>query len=101
MNEIMMMMMMMMTLIVQNGKFNYQWEIVAFLQKVLKKLAPYIQKETLMGSDTDVIDTVFNTLLQRFQHIQETLNDKGSEFIPESVELLYYHFQKIDMRRAE
>ena len=54
-----------------------------------------------MGSDTDVIDTVFNTLLQRFQHTQETLNDKGSEFIPESVELLYYHFQKIDIRRAE
>ena len=43
----------------------------------------------------------FNTLLQRFQHAQETSNDKGSEFIPESVELLYYHFQKIDIRRAE
>ena len=49
--------------------------------------------EVFMGSDTeDVIDTLFNTLLQRFQHAQETSNDKGSEFIPESVELLYYHF---------
>ena len=39
-----------------------------------------------MGSDTEhVIDTLFNTLLQRIQHAQETLNDKGSEFIPESV----------------
>ena len=55
-----------------------------------------------MGSNTeDAIDTLFNTLLQRFQHAQETSNDKGSEFIPESVELLYYHFQKIDIRRAE
>ena len=55
-----------------------------------------------MGSDTeDVNNTLFNTLLQRFQHAQETSNDKGSEFITESVELLYYHFQRIDIRRAE
>ena len=55
-----------------------------------------------MGSDTaDVINTLFNTLLQRFQHAQETSNDKGSELITESVELLYYHFQRIDIRRAE
>ena len=46
-----------------------------------------------MGSDTEnVTDTLFNTILQRFQQAQETSNDKGSEFIPESVELLYYHF---------
>ena len=43
-----------------------------------------------MGSDTEgVIDT------------QETSIDKGSEFIPESVELLYHYFQKIDIRRAQ
>ena len=42
-----------------------------------------------MGSDTeDVIDKPFNTLLQRFQHSQETSNERGSEFIPDSVELL-------------
>ena len=41
-----------------------------------------------MGSDTeDVIDTFFNTILQRFQQAQETSNDTGSDFIPESVEL--------------
>ena len=55
-----------------------------------------------MGSDTeDVTDTLFNTILQRFQQAQETSNDKGSEFIPESVELLYYYFQIINIRRAE
>ena len=55
-----------------------------------------------MGSDTNnVIDKLFNTLLQRFQQAQETSNDKGSKFIPESVELLYYHSQKIDIRRAK
>ena len=43
-----------------------------------------------MGSDTEgVTDT------------QETSIDKGSEFIPESVELLYHYFQKINIRRAE
>ena len=58
--------------------------------------------EIFMGSHTEyVIDKRFNTLLQRFQHAQKASNDKGSGFIPESVELLYYHFQKIDIRRAE
>ena len=58
--------------------------------------------EIFMGSDTeDVTDTLFNTILQRFQQAQETSNDKGSKFIPESVELLYYYFQKIDIRRAK
>ena len=55
-----------------------------------------------MGIDTeDVIDKLFNTLLQRFQRAQETSNEKGSEFIPDSAELLYDHFQRIDIRRAE
>ena len=36
-----------------------------------------------------------------FQPAQETSNDNGSEFIPESVELLYNYFQKINIRRAE
>ena len=58
--------------------------------------------EIYMGSHTDnVIDTLFNTLLQRFQRAQETSNERGSEFIPDSVELLYCHFQRIDIRRAE
>ena len=53
-------------------------------------------------SDTEnVTDTLFNTLLQNFQCAQETSNDGGSEFIPDSVELLYYEFQVIDIRRAE
>ena len=55
-----------------------------------------------MGSDTkDVIDKPFNTLLQRFQNAQETSNERGSEFIPDSVELLEYELHKIDIIRAE
>ena len=55
-----------------------------------------------MSSNTkDVIDKLFNTLLQRFQKSQETSNERGSEFIPDSVELLYYPFQRIDIKTAE
>ena len=58
--------------------------------------------ENFMGSNTeDVIDKLLNTILQRFQQPQETSNDNESEFIPESVELLYYYFQKTNIRRAE
>ena len=59
------------------------------------------QVEIYMGSDTEnVIDTLFNTLLLNFQCAQETSNDRGNEFIPDSVELLRYEFQRIDIRRA-
>ena len=55
-----------------------------------------------MGSNTkNVIDKLFNTLLQRFQHAQEISNDRVCEFIPDSAELLYNHFPKMDIRRAE
>ena len=55
-----------------------------------------------MGSNTkDVIGKLFNTLLQRFQKSQETSDEKGSEFIFDSVELLHYHFNGIDIIRAE
>ena len=55
-----------------------------------------------MGSDTEnVINTLFNTLLQKFKRIQETSNEKGSKFIPDSIELLEYELRKIDIIRAE
>ena len=58
--------------------------------------------ETFMGSDTDVIiDKIFDTILERFQKARETSFERGSEFIHESVELLYYYFHKIEMKRGE
>ena len=49
------------------------------------------QLEVYMGSNTEnVIDILFNTLLQNFQRIQETSNEKESEFIPDGVEILEY-----------
>ena len=60
------------------------------------------QVEVYMGSGTEnVIDTLFNTLLQNLQCIQETSNERGSEFIPDSVKLLEYELHKIDIIRAE
>ena len=58
--------------------------------------------EIYMGSGIKhIIDTLFNTFLQIFQRAQETSNERGSEFIPDSVELLYYDFHEIEIRRAE
>ena len=55
-----------------------------------------------MGSDAkNVIDRLFDTFLQRFQKAIETSIGGGSKFTHESVALLYYYFQKIDIRRAE
>ena len=58
--------------------------------------------EILMGSHIDdVIDRLFDTTLQKFQQAIEISNERGGEFTHESVVLLYYYFQKIDIRRAE
>ena len=60
------------------------------------------QEEVYMGSNTEnVIDTLFNTLLQNFQRIQKLPNERGSEIIPDTVEILKYEFHKIDIIRAE
>ena len=58
--------------------------------------------EIFMGSDTEnAIDTLFNTILDRIQQAIETSNERGSGFTHESVALLYYYFQKIDIRKGE
>ena len=58
--------------------------------------------EVFMGSDTEnATDTLFNTILDRIQQAIETSNERGSGFTHESVALLYYYFQKIDIRKGE
>ena len=55
-----------------------------------------------MGSDTEhIIDTLFNTILSTIQQAMETSNKRGSAFTNDSLGLLYYHFQRIDIRRGE
>ena len=54
-----------------------------------------------MCSDIEnIIDTLFNTILNRIQEATETSNERGSGFTHERVGLLYYHFQRIDIRRG-
>ena len=56
--------------------------------------------EIFMGNDTEnIIDTFFNTILNRIQQVMETTNERGSGFTHDSVGLLYYYFQRIDIRR--
>ena len=60
------------------------------------------QVEFYMGSNTEnVINTLFNTLLQSFQRIQETSYERRSEFIPKNAKLLEYELHKIGIIRAE
>ena len=58
--------------------------------------------EIYMGSDTEnVIDTLFNTILERIQQAIASSQKNEGEFTHESVALFYCYFQKIDIRRAE
>ena len=58
--------------------------------------------EIFMDSDTeDAIDKLFNTILGRIQQTIETSNERGGGLTHESVALLYYYFQKLDIRRGE
>ena len=55
-----------------------------------------------MSSNTEnVIDILFNTILNRIQQAMEIPNERASVFTHDNVGLLYYHFQRIDIRRAE
>ena len=56
--------------------------------------------EIMMGSETDeIIEKLFKSLLQRYQDgLKEST--KGSEFILDSVDLLYYDHNKISLNRG-
>ena len=58
--------------------------------------------EIVMGSDTgNIIDTLFNTILNKIHLAMETSNERGSRFTHDSVRLLYYHCQRIGIKRGE
>ena len=49
--------------------------------------------EMFMGNDTkNVIETLFDSILNRIQQAMETSNKRGSGFTHEGVELLCYYF---------
>ena len=55
--------------------------------------------EIMMSIETDeIIEELFKSLLQRYQErLEESI--KGTEFIFDSVDLLYYHLQKTSLRK--
>ena len=77
-----------------NSDNTAEWKIQLTMQnscistKTIEEIRTIYTKnepvEIVMGSNTeDVIDSLFNTPLQRFQNTQETSNERGSEFIPD------------------
>ena len=57
--------------------------------------------EIMMISETDdIIDELFKSFLQGYQEgLEQSM--KGSEFVFDSVDLLYYHLHKISLKRGE
>ena len=56
--------------------------------------------EIMMGNETDeIIEKLFESLLQNYQKdLEESM--RGSEFVFDSIDLLYYHLQKIGLKRG-
>ena len=57
--------------------------------------------EIMMGGETDyIIDELFKSFLQKYQEgLKESM--RGSELVFDSVDLLYYHLQRIGLKRGE
>ena len=56
--------------------------------------------EIMKGDETDeIITKPFESL---FQNNQKNLEEpiRGSEFVPDSIDLLYYHLQKVGLKRS-
>ena len=52
------------------------------------------------GNETDeIINELFESLLQNYQKILEEPM-RESEFVPDSIDLLYYHLQKVGLKRG-
>ena len=56
--------------------------------------------EIMMSSEADeIIDELFKSLLQNYQKDLEELT-RGSNFVFDSADLLYYHLQKTSLKRT-
>ena len=55
----------------------------------------------MMGNETDeIIDELFEALLQNYQNVLEASTRRESNFYFDSVDLLFCHLQKISMKRC-
>ena len=51
------------------------------------------------GKTDEIIEEIFGSLLQNYQkNLEEPM--RVSEFVPDSIDLLYYHLQKVDWKRS-
>ena len=58
--------------------------------------------EIMMGIETDdIINELFESFLKKYQEGLETKMREGSNFVFESVDLLYYSLHKISLNRSE
>ena len=64
------------------------------------RLAPCMQKVIMMGSETDeIIKELCKSFLQRYQEgLEESM--RGTEFMFNSVDALYYDLNKIRLSRG-
>ena len=55
--------------------------------------------EIMIGNETnEIIKKLFNSFLQKYQGLEESM--KGSEFVFDSVDLLYFKLQKLSLNRG-
>ena len=55
----------------------------------------------MMGSETnDIIDELFNSLLQRYKKASEESRKTGSEFVFNNADALYYKLKKKSLKRG-
>ena len=57
--------------------------------------------ENMIGSETnDIIEELRDSLLQNYRKgLEESM--RGSEFVRDNIDLLYYHLQRISLKRGE
>ena len=56
--------------------------------------------EIMIGSEADdIIDKLFEFILQRYQECLEE-SRRGSQFVLNNIDLLYYHIKKISLNRG-
>ena len=87
----------------ENGKFNWQWQLILCILWILKKLVLHVPRtitEIMMSNETDeIIEELFEFLLQSYQKdLEESM--RGIDFVFYSVDLLHYHLNKISLNRS-
>ena len=90
---------------INNHKTQSEWKILPTMQinfisyKNFEETRTMHTKihniEIMMGNEADkIIKTLFESLLQNYQKdLEESM--KGSEFVRNGIDLLYYHLQKM------